>query len=145
MVGSGVQQTRDIRVEQAVRAVGNREGGTGLAAWQRSAEGRRQPPGSGHPDACRRRGNEVDDTQERRRVTASTERGSRKGEPHGGASQSIQPRIETSRQWEDLEGQPVRAKVMEGAGKARRPATSRLCSQMSSVLDSGRSSLEGAP
>jgi len=44
-VGSGVQQTRDLRAEKAVEAVRNREDGTGLsslAARSRRA-GRRRP------------------------------------------------------------------------------------------------------
>jgi hypothetical protein len=42
LAGSGVQQTRDRRMEQAVKAVRNREGGTGPGAWQRLADGSRQ-------------------------------------------------------------------------------------------------------
>lgn len=38
--GSGVQQTRDVRAEEVVKAVRNREGGTGPDAWQHLAEGR---------------------------------------------------------------------------------------------------------
>jgi hypothetical protein len=38
-VGSGVQQTRDLRAEKAVEAVRNREDGTGPRAWQLEAEG----------------------------------------------------------------------------------------------------------
>jgi len=39
MTGCGAQQTRGARVEQAVKAGRNREGGTGPGVWQRQAEG----------------------------------------------------------------------------------------------------------
>jgi len=48
MAGSGMQQARGTRVEQAVRAVRNREGGTGPGRWHCSAEGSLRAPGSGH-------------------------------------------------------------------------------------------------
>jgi hypothetical protein len=38
MTGSGMQQARSTRVEQAVKAVRNRGGGTGPGQWYGSAE-----------------------------------------------------------------------------------------------------------
>jgi hypothetical protein len=38
-----MQQARDTCEEKAVKAVRNREGGTGPVAWQRSAEGSSDP------------------------------------------------------------------------------------------------------
>ena len=48
MAGSGMQQARSTQVEEAVRAVRNREGGTGPGSWHCSAEGSPRAPGSGH-------------------------------------------------------------------------------------------------
>lgn len=42
--GSGAQQTRKARAEEAVKAVRNREDGTGPDRWQRLAEGRAETP-----------------------------------------------------------------------------------------------------
>jgi hypothetical protein len=42
--GSGVQQTREVRAEEAVRAVRNRGGGTGRVLWQGPAEGEAATP-----------------------------------------------------------------------------------------------------
>lgn len=57
LAGSGVQQTRDRRMEQAVRAVRNRGDGTSPGAWQRQAEGsRRRLPGVDIRTARRRGG-----------------------------------------------------------------------------------------
>jgi len=73
MVGSGMQQARDTRVEEAVRAVRNREGGTSRAggtAWPKGASGLLGVDTRVNVDG----GAEEDESHERR-GTPSAERG----------------------------------------------------------------------
>jgi len=138
-----MQQARDLRAEEPVGAVKNREDGTGLRAWQLEAErsGGDVGSGSGRTKGMSTEGRWArkrrDGSQERRRFTSSVEslnstaartcgelcRGG-EGEEDRRLGSAATPAARLTAE----NGRPrrpawKRAKVKEEAGKAKRPAT----------------------
>lgn len=134
MAGSGMQQARSTRVEQAVKAVRNREGGTRPDRWHCPAEGSPRAPGSGHPGEGRWRGVSGRIPGEEGETPARRERFEVEPSCRGPADdhQIVNGRARV----EDLEGQP-------GDGRRSRRSRGRPTTRYTRTQDKGSLTARG--